>query len=660
MDSNLTGGTPLTTNATVAPYGSWESPITSDLIVSSTVGLAGAFRDGQRFFWLESRPWEKGRTVLVERLASGAAVDVTPADFNIRNKVHEYGGAAAIVRDGVVYFSNFVDQRLYRQHVGELPTPITPDEPLRYADGVLDVSRARGIWVLEDHRGEGEAANSIAAVPLAGGEPVVLVQGNDFYSAPRLSPDGSRLSWLTWNHPNMPWDGCELWVANLDGPGAIRNAHKVAGGLEESVFQPAWSPDGTLHFASDRTGWWNLYRVGADGVEPLVPMEAEFGMPYWQFGMATYTFERITNDRTRDGRRIVATYRLRDGWHLATIDASTKAFTEVETPFTSFRSLSARDGVLTAIVASPVEMSAIVEIQLDSGRHEVVKRSGSVDVLEEYFSIPEAVEFPTEGGLTAHAFYYPPTNPRFTAPEGEKPPLVVKSHGGPTSATESTLELRIQYWTSRGFAVLDVNYGGSTGYGRTYRERLKGQWGIVDVDDCANGARYLVQRGLADPNRLAITGGSAGGYTTLAALTFRDVFKAGASHYGISDCEALATDTHKFESRYLDGLIGPYPARRDLYLERSPIHHTEGLSCPIAFFQGLEDEIVPPDQAERMVDALRKKGLPVAYLAFEGEQHGFRQSQNIKAALDGELYFYGKIFGFEPAGSIKPIPIENL
>ncbi len=641
----------------IAPYGSWKSPITADLIASKFVRLAAGPLHGGTAYWLESRPAEKGRNVIVRRRADGQVEEVNPAPFNARTRVHEYGGGAFTVHGEVVYFANFADQRLYRIAPGEPPTPITPptDPPaaLRYADAVVDEARRRLICVREDHRDAGQGVvNTIAAIPLDGGEQQVLVSGNDFYASPRLSPDGRKLVWLTWNHPNMPWDGTELWMAPVHDDGTLGEAQRIVGGPTESIFQPTWSPDGELYFVSDRNGWWNLYRWRAGTVEPLVEMEAEFGLPQWIFGMRTYAF--------LSAREIVCAY-TRDGlWYLARLDVETRELTPIETPYTVVLDLHADGGQVLFRGGSPTELTAIVRLDADSGEMEVLKRSGDLSLDPGYISTPRPITFPTEHGLTAHAFFYPPKNKDYAAPEGEKPPLIVISHGGPTSATTSSLNLSIQYWTSRGFAVLDVNYGGSTGYGRAYRERLNGQWGVVDVDDCVNGAKYLVAQGEVDGERLIIRGGSAGGYTTLCALTFRDLFKAGASYYGIGDLEALTKETHKFESRYLDRLIGPYPERRDLYLARSPIHHIEGLNCPVIFLQGAEDRVVPPDQAEAMVAALREKGIPVAYLLFEGEQHGFRRAENIRRALEAELYFYARVFGFELADPVPPVPIENL
>ncbi|HKR00012.1 MAG TPA: S9 family peptidase [Pyrinomonadaceae bacterium] len=638
----------------VKPYGSWKSPITSDLITKGSIGVGAVALDGEDVYWLEMRPSEGGRSVIVRRTPDGETADVTPKPFNARTRVHEYGGGDYTVSDGIVYFSNFTDQRLYRQTPSSQPEPLTPEVEMRYADPLVDRNRRRLICVREDHTGGNEAVNTLVSINLDDGADMsVLASGRDFYSSPRLSQDGNRLAWLEWNHPNMPWDGTELCVGEFADANSLGKVERVAGGLEESIFQPQWSPDGALYFVSDRSGWWNLYRRNGDGsVEPLHEMQAEFGLPQWGFGMSSYALE--------SAERIVCAYIEKGSARLASLNTQTKEFMPVETPYTDITYLKASNGRAVFRGGSPTSPASIVRLDLAMGQAETLRRSNELQIDPGYFSTPQAVEFPTEDGKTAHAFFYPPRNRDYTAPEGELPPLLVKSHGGPTSAATTTLALGIQYWTSRGIGVLDVNYGGSTGYGREYRLRLNDRWGIVDVDDCANGARYLVERGLADENRLMITGGSAGGYTTLCALTFRDRFKAGASHYGVSDCEALATETHKFESRYLDRLIGPYPERADLYRERSPIHYVDRLACPVIFFQGLEDKVVLPNQAEMMVDALRAKGLPVAYVPFAGEQHGFRRAENIKRALDGELYFYSRVFGFELADEVEPVPIENL
>jgi dipeptidyl aminopeptidase/acylaminoacyl peptidase len=630
-----------------APYGSWASPITSDLIVAATIGLGEILLDNGEVYWLETRPREGGRGVVVRAAREGTLSDVTPpwpADgrggFNVRTRVHEYGGGAYLAAGGVVYFCNDADQRLYRQEPDSAPVPITPAPPqpraLRYADGVLDAKRGRMIWVCEDHTGgAAEPVNTLVAVPLDGAAPPqVLVAGADFYAAPRLNPDGTRLAWLEWRHPNMPWDGTELWVADLAADGTIADKRKVAGGAAESVFQPEWSPDGVLYFVSDRSGWWNLYRDRDGRIEALHPLAAEFGAAQWTLRLSRYAF--------LSARQLVCSYSREGAAALLRIDLDTLAATPIATAFTDISSVRAEAGSVYFRGASPTHFAAIVRLDPGSGATRILKSASAVEAqaYDGYISTPEPMAFPTAGGLTAYGLFYAPVNRDFRPPAGELPPLIVRCHGGPTGASAAVLDWSTQYWTSRGFAVLDVNYGGSTGYGRAYRERLRGRWGVVDVEDCINGARHLAASGRVDGRRMAIRGGSAGGYTTLCALTFHDVFVTGASYYGIGDLEALARDTHKFESRYLDGLIGPYPERRDLYRERSPVHFTDRLKVPVALFQGAEDAVVPPQQAEAMVAALKGKGLPCQYLLFEGEQHGFRRAATIKRALDAELCFY--------------------
>ena len=638
---------------TEARYGSWRSPITADLIVQATIGVGSPAVRNDETYWIEMRPTEAGRCVVVRRRRDGSTEDVVPPPFSARTRVHEYGGGDyTVAADGTVYFASFADQRIYRVSRGRAPEPVTRIDQVRYADAVLDERRNRLVCVREDHRDDGEPENTIVAVDLTTGDETIVVRGNDFYAYPRLSPDGARLAWMSWDHPNMPWDASAVHVGRLDPDDRLVDVETIAGGAREAVLQPHWGPDGTLYFVSDRTGWWNLYRWRGGRIDAIAPRAAEFGGPLWRLGTTTF-------DVTAD-EQLVCTYGERGTWRLATIDPDTGALRDIPTPFTAIGSLSVADGRAIFVGASPTRPAAVVALDLATGAIETIKRTSDVAVDDGYVSVPEAVEFPTEDGLTAHAFYYAPRNRDFTAPPGEKPPLLVMSHGGPTGATSAAFSLRTQYWTSRGFAVLDVNYGGSTGYGRAYRERLDGRWGIVDVDDCVNGARELVRRGLVDGERLAITGGSAGGYTTLCVLTFREAFKAGASHYGIADLEALARDTHKFESRYTDRLVGPWPEARDVYVARSPIHHVDRLHCPVVFFQGLDDRVVPPNQAEMMVAALRAKGLPVAYVPFEGEQHGFRRADTIKRALEGELTFYARVFGFPLAEPTAPLRIENL
>ena len=648
----------LSTERRMRPYGAWRSPVTADAIVTGVIGLGQIQLDGDDIYWVESRPAEAGRNVVVRRRPDGAVEDLTPPGFNVRTRVHEYGGGAYRAHQGIVWFTNFADQRVYRQDAGRAPVPISPKADIRHADFVIDERRERLLAVREDHStGSTWAVNSIVSIP-AGPDTspdwsVVLVQGNDFYAAPRLSPSGSHLCWLTWNHPNMPWDGTELWVAEIATDGTLSAARKVAGGPEESIFQPSWSPDGVLYFASDRSNWWNLYRWTGETVEPVVELPAELGAPQWLFGFSTYA---IASER-----RIICQVRSEGIARLAVVDVDAHRLHGVATPYTAFSPyVAARSGLAYTIAGSPTVPMSLIAVELDTGQIEVLRRSAEVALDPSYISVPEAIEFPTEGGQTAHGFFYQPKNPDYEAPAGELPPLIVYVHGGPTSAVSNQLELDVQFWTTRGFAYLIVNYGGSSGYGRAYRQRLNRQWGVVDVDDSVNGARYLIDRGLVDGNRVAITGGSAGGYTVLRALTSTDFFKAGASHFGISDLEVFHSDTHKFESMYDQALIGRWPEDRHVYRERSAIHSVDRITAPIILFQGLEDKVVPPNQAELIVAAMRKKGLPVAYLAYEGEQHGFRMAKNIKRTLEAELYFYSRIFGFDLPDPVEPVPIENL
>jgi dipeptidyl aminopeptidase/acylaminoacyl peptidase len=638
----------------IAPYGSWKSPITSDMIVAGQVRISEARLDGASVYWLEARPAEAGRCVIVQRDPDGTTRDRVPDPYNVRTRVHEYGGGAYDVADGTLYFSNFADNRLYTQQAISQPVPLTPESSYRYADLEIDRGRNRLLCVREDHSNpDREAVNTLVAIDLTdGSNQSVLVSGNDFYSSPRLSPEGDRLAWLTWCHPNMPWDGTELWVGDVEQDGTVANPRQVAGGKSESIFQPEWSPNGVLYFTSDRTEWWNLYRLSDGGPEPVTEVEGEIGVPHWVFGLSRYAF---LSDNS-----LLCAIQQQGRTNLAVVDLQSCAITPIESRYTNIGSVRASRDNAIFVGCSPHEESKVVRVDIGTGAQEVVGQAGSLHIAEGYISTAEPIEFPTENGLTAHAFFYPPANQDYAAPPDERPPLIVHSHGGPTGAASDCYDPSIQFWTSRGFALVDVNYGGSTGYGRAYRQRLNGQWGIVDVDDCVNAARDLVKQGRVDPERLIIVGGSAGGYTTLCALTFRDAFKAGASYFGIGDLTPFVTDTHKFESRYLDTLIGPYPECRQLYYERSAINFTDQLSCPVIIFQGLEDKVVPPNQAELMVEALRAKKLPFAYVPFEGEGHGFRRAENIKRTLDAELYFYSRIFDFDLPDPVEPVTIENL
>jgi dipeptidyl aminopeptidase/acylaminoacyl peptidase len=631
-------------------------------VAAQGLRLSAVAIDGDDVLWVEGRPQEGGRNVLVRRRPDGSTQDVVPAGFNVRSRVHEYGGGAYVAANGIVYFSNFSDQRVYRVTAAGDPAPMTPEGQWFYADYVIDPRHPRLVCVREDHSGAGEAVSTIAGLPLDGASPgEVIVSGHDFYSTPRFNADGSRLCWLAWRHPNMPWDGTELWVADVTESGALAGARLVAGGDPESIYQPGWGPDGTLYFVSDRGGWWRLFRSDRGGqstfeviTEP--PADAEFGRPQWVFGTATWVFvapSRLLGAYTQHGR-----------WHLADVDVESGEWHRIDTPLEPHDWMAADPAAAVPravlVAGSPTRADAVVRLDLASGATEVLRASSTLELDTRDISRPEPIDFATADGQIAHAIYYAPANAEAAGPRSERPPLIAISHGGPTTATNATFDLKVQFWTSRGFAVIDVNYRGSSGYGRAYRDALRFNWGVADVADMVHAARHLVNTGRADPARLIIRGGSAGGYTTLAALTFHPgVFTAGASYYGISDVEVLVHDTHKFESRYLDSLIGPYPAARETYRARSPIHFIDRLACAIVLFQGLEDRVVPPNQSEMMATAARAKGLPVAYLAFPGEQHGFRKAETIVRSLEAELYFYSVVFGFPTAEMLPDIVIDN-
>jgi dipeptidyl aminopeptidase/acylaminoacyl peptidase len=653
----------------IAPYGAWKSPITTDLIIAGTIGLGAVCLDGEDIYWLEGRPSEGGRNVIVKKSKDGREKDITPPLFNVRTRVHEYGGGSFLVVAGTIYFVNFTDLRIYCQIEEKEPQALTANTGMRYADFVLDALRNRLICVAEMHNNDennedSAVDNYLVSIDLNSGAVTTLVSGSDFYTSPRISNDGKHLAYISWNHPNLPWDGTQLWLAEINADGTLGDSKCVAGSARESIHEPKWSPDNYLYFTSDRSNWWNIYRYNltTKHTESICSKDAEFAYPHWVFGLSNYDF--ISDSE------LICSYTQKGRWYLGKLTVNLKSsigsadsrqeLTTLDLPYTDISSVCIQEDKLVFLGSSPQQSTAVVLFDLITEKTQILKSSSSLEINSGYLSLPKQIEFPTSNGLTAYAWYYPPQNKDYSAPEGELPPLLVKSHGGPTAAASASLNLKVQYWTSRGFGYLDVNYGGSTGYGREYRQRLQENWGIVDVEDCANGAKYLVELGLVDGDKLAISGGSAGGFTTLAALTFKDVFKAGASYYGVSDLEALAMDTHKFEAHYLDGLIGKYPEEKEIYQARSPIHHTDKLACPTIFFQGLEDKVVPPNQAEMMVKVLQEKGLPVAYVPFEGEQHGFRQAQNIKRALDGEFYFYSRIFGFSPAETIEPISIVNL
>ncbi len=645
----------------VAPYGTWRSPVSAELLAEAGISLSYLQTHGERVYWVEGRPLEQGRYVIVQRKADGQISDVTPPGYNARTMVHEYGGGAYLLDRQSLYFANFTDQRLYRQdRQGQgygTPQPITPEPPrprsLRYADGRITPDGQQLICVRERHEADGTVINELVILPTDGSAlPRIIAGGYDFYAAPRISPDGKQLTWLSWNHPLLPWDGTELWVADLAADGTLQNQRQVAGGANEAICQPSWAPDGTLTFVSDRTNWWNLYQERAGEIVALAPMDAEFGRPHWTFGASYYTF-------LADGR-IVAIYSQEGIDHLTIIAPERGELTPISSAYSALHGVHTLGDQLWLIAGSPTSGSTVLQLDPATGQTTAIRHGYSYDVDPTFFSKPEPFAFPTEDNLTAHAIFYAPTNPLFTAPDAEKPPLIVICHGGPTGSTQAQLSLAVQFWTSRGFGVVDVNYGGSSGYGRAYRQRLHEAWGFVDVMDCINAARYLIDQGRVDGARVAIRGGSAGGYTTLRALTWQNFFAAGASHYGLAELEGFVNDTHKFESRYLDYLIGPYPAEKARYVDRSPVNSADQLRTPVILFQGDEDKIVPPSQAEAMVAALEQTNVPHAYLLFAGEQHGFRQAKNIIRANEAELYFYGRIFGFAPADEIEPVAIKNL
>lgn len=677
----------------IASYGTWSSLVTADLVVSAAVGLGEVWveHDPQEevpgepahaaVWWSELRPAEGGQVQVVYRGPDGTTTDLLPASTSARTRAHEYGGGAWWIHRHTLFYANWDDQRLYRLDPdGSPPVALTrpPVAPhaLRYADGRVTPDGSWIVCVRESHEAGGEAVNELVAIPADGGDAWPLGTASDFVSSPRISPDGRTMAWIQWDHPRMPWDGTELWAASIlqDGGGLeLVDPRRVAGGPSEAIVQPDWSPSGVLHFVSDRSGWWNLHRFAASGRpepadegEPVHRLEADVGTPPWVFAMSRYAF-------LPDGRVVLACSS--EGLdQLRLLDPATGTDHALETGYTSLGQLRAAGTGIVGVGASFSTEPVVFALALEprpagrggsgreprSSRPQVLRPARDLGLDPAWMSVARPIAFPTGNAATAYALHYPPTNPEYEAPPGERPPLLVAIHGGPTSAARPQLQLGIQYWTSRGFAVADVNYRGSTGFGRAFRQLLDGQWGIADVEDCRAVADFLAREGAVDPRRQAIHGGSAGGFTTLCALLGDSPFDAGTTSYGVTDLTALATDTHKFERRYLDGLVGPYPERRDLYRDRSPIHHVDELRRPVLVLQGLEDEIVPPAQAEALVDALRRNGVPFAYLAFEGEQHGFRQASTIRRALEAELFFYAAVFGFDPPIGVEPLVIENL
>ena len=639
----------MTTKQT-ADYGSWASPFSADVVTANSLRLSSPRSHNGAVYWLEQRPHEAGRSVIMCQRDSLPPFDVTPTESNVGSRVHEYGGGDYILVEDRLVYSNFSDQRLYHISLSQVDAkaqPLTADNGLRYADATFDVARKRLICVIEDHSQAGPPVNSLASVDLSTGDTTTLVSGADFYASPKVSPCGRFLVYFSWNHPNMPWDETTLWQQDLSS-GAPAVA--IAGGTHESICHPCWSPTGQLYFVSDRSGWWNLYTWVNGTVSAAWPDEAEYGLAHWQFGQNTYAFvdaHTLLAIRASGGNQSLVRLSLDD-------TGVANRSVPLDLPFNTFSNLSLHQGLLAVQAGSATNSNRVISVQIGVAGYQVVRASNELAIKPAYISHAQSISYPTANGDTAHGFFYAPNNPDFRAPEGCLPPLVVFLHGGPTGVTSAEFDVRKQFWTSRGFALLDINYRGSTGFGRSYKEKLAGQWGVADVADCVCGVDHLVNLGWVDKNHVAIRGGSAGGYTVLAALAFTQTFSAGASYYGIGDLETLAGDTHKFEARYMDGLVGPYPECKSLYRSRSPIHSIDDISCPVILFQGLDDKVVPPNQAEDMVKALKQKGIPVAYLPFTGEGHGFRQAQNIKRSLEAEWYFYGRVFGYDVSSYAAP------
>ncbi len=649
-----------------ASCGSWTSPLHATAIAQGGLRLSDVRVQDGEVYWIEGRPNECGRCVVVKYCLECGVRDITPSGFNVRTAVHEYGGGAFAVHGKTIFFSNWEDSRIYRQAPSEEPIPISSDTVpgIRsyYADFEVSPDGSMVFCIRESwDKGSKEPSNDLVTLAADGSADIrSIVSGRDFFSSPRVSPDGRRLAWLTWNHPNMPWDSTELWVGDLSAEGTISTPTKVAGtgNSAESVIQPEWHPDGTLYFVSDKTGWWNLYRWEKCVQVPVFPSRLEWAEPAWVFGMSRYSF-------LSDGSVIAAPIKGGSSASLGVLRNDEDVgdgveFVEIPSSYTEIAYLRGEGGSAYFIGTGINKGSEVASYDFNAKEAKTLKKPANSPLATHDVSYAEIIKFPTSESADAWAFFYRPASQNFKPLPGEKPPLIVISHGGPTSASGSSFNEAIQFWTSRGFAVVDVNYRGSSGYGRTYRNSLRGNWGIYDVNDCIAAAQFLTGRGDVDGTRVAIRGGSAGGYTTLCALVFHSYFAAGASYYGVADTEALALKTHKFESRYLDKLIAPYPSGACVYKERSPIRFSDRLSCPVILFQGDEDKIVPPEQAERMAASLERLKLPYAYILFEGEQHGFRKEETVRLSLEAELYFYGRIFGFEPADDVKPVEIMNL
>ena len=635
-------------------YGSWESTITPEKITEGGLRFSEIRSNGSDLYFLEGRPEESGRYVIVKQASDGKISDAIPKEFNSRNAVHEYGGGSYAVGQKNIYFTNWNDQRIYKVN-GENVNPITKEPPfeksIRYSDLTLSIDEEWLFCVRETHFEKEEAKNELVAISTTENSQIVLCTGRDFYSSPRINPTNKEICWLEWDHPNMPWDGTELFIANFDLDG-LSEIKFIDGSKNISIIQPEWSDSGELIYISDESGWWNLKKYSENTTATILDEETDHGEPAWNFGVRTYFLKD-------DYIYLRGSSKNNNKGLIRKINISGEIIEEIEVLHTSIGGLTHHENKALYIGASPVSNSEIVSYDLMKKNEETIKESNPVKIDIEEISIPEEISFPTTQNAIAYGYFYKPKNKNFQGESEEKPPLLVISHGGPTSATSNALNLSIQYWTNRGIAVADVNYRGSTGYGKKFRDSLKGNWGVYDTDDCIAAVDHLSEKGLVDSSRVAIKGGSAGGYTTINALTFHDRFAVGATYYGIADLSVFIDDTHKFESKYLESLIGKYPEEKEIYYERSAINFTDQLSCPMIIFQGTEDKIVPPSQAEIMAQGLRDKKIPFSLIMYEGEQHGFRQSKNIISSLESELYFYSKVLGFKPFDKLNEIEIEN-
>ena len=645
----------------IADYGNWPSPITPNSLVEGVRGIGSLQYDNGFVYWLESRPEEAGRQTIMRWHQESGVEEILPTPFNARSRVHEYGGTSYLVHGNVIWFSQFDDQRLYRMTPGDVPEPITVKSAnksaIRFAACTPDVSRGRLICVREDHRAGGEPRNELVAVAMDGRdqEGEILFAQSDFVSAPRLSSDGSSIAFVSWMHPNMPWDNTTLWSANFKRDGSLSDLAKHNANTQESVIDPQWADSGDLYALTDRSNWWSLNRVSTDTFEAIAhdEDEVEIGGPMWTLGASYYAFS--------PPNRAVAVMNRGGVEHLSILDLEGKGSSAIPIQdVTGIGSMVLADDRIVAVLRYANKPAELVSLKTDGTDISVI-RTTSNSANPAWSSPYQLVTFPTgDGNAVAHGIYLPPQHPDASAPPDQAPPLIVTVHGGPTGVSSPGYSLAQQFWTSRGFAILDLNYRGSTGFGREYRRALYGNWGVADVEDAVAGAKWLSDQKLADPARLIIRGGSAGGFTVLAAHAFHNTFSAGASHYGISDLTILAEETHKFESRYLDQVIGPYPELDHVYQQRSPINHLDNFKAPLIMLQGLDDKVVPPNQSEMIFEALKARGVPTAYVSFEGEGHGFRKAENIVYAIQAELYFYSRVLNMPVADDLPAIEIDNL